>query len=182
MLRLSVKRRTMVIEKYMLTIGVRSVGGRPDITFEKIYFFKMKWCQAKQQQILKWKFVGGWQARHHLCREFTFKSCLNHFQQQIHPSKSTTKLFVGKEKQQNLMKHPKLKVSLTVIKKMVMFNIVEIPSVIFSPKRWKRDSTEHRDDNYYAGCDRDDDTWLSVFEKHCENDNVKHYNDDDRNA
>ena len=51
----------------------------------------------------------------------------------IHPSKSATKLFVGGEKQQNLMKHPKLKVSLTVIKKMVMFNIVEIPSVIFSP-------------------------------------------------
>ena len=81
------------------------------------------------------------------------------------------------------MKHPKLKVSLTVIKKMVMFNIVEIPSVIFSPKRWKRDSTEHRDDNYYAGCDRDDDTWLLiVFEKHCENDNGKHYNVDDSNG
>ena len=56
-------------------------------------------------------------------------------------------IFGGKEKQQNLMKYPKLQVALTVIKKMVMFNIVEIPSVIFSPKRWKRDSTEHRDDN-----------------------------------
>ena len=36
--RLRVKKLTMVIEKYMLTIGVRSVGGRPDITFENIYF------------------------------------------------------------------------------------------------------------------------------------------------
>ena len=35
---LRVKILTMVIEKYMLTIGVRSVGGRPDITFEIIYF------------------------------------------------------------------------------------------------------------------------------------------------
>ena len=77
------------------------------------------------------------------------------------------------------MKHPKLQVALTVIKKMVMFNIVEIPSVIFSPKRWRRLSTEHRDDNDYAGCDHDDDTWHSVFEKHCENDKNKHYNDDD---
>ena len=55
--------------------------------------------------------------------------------------------------------------ALTVIKKMVMFNIVEIPSVIFSPKRWKRDSTEHRDNNDYNGCDHD-----------------KHYNDDDSNG
>ena len=30
------KTLTMVIEKYMLTIGVRSVGGRPDITFAVI--------------------------------------------------------------------------------------------------------------------------------------------------
>ena len=49
--------------------------------------------------------MGG---RPDITSEFTFKSCLNHFQQQIHPSKSATKLFVGKEKQQNLMKHPKL--------------------------------------------------------------------------
>ena len=93
----------MVIEKYMLTIGVRSVGGRPDITFAENLLLNLV------------SIISSYKSLH----------------------QNLLQIFVGEEKQQNLMKHPKLQVALTVIKKMVMFNIVEIPSVIFSPKRWK---------------------------------------------